>query len=39
MNPLLIAMLAFLAVSGLVGSVAFVFRDTTRPRRRRGSTC
>ena len=29
MSPLLIAMIAFLAVTGLIGLVAFVFRDTT----------
>jgi len=29
MNPLVIAMLAFLAVAGLVGLLAFVFRDTS----------
>ncbi len=29
MSPLLISMIAFLAVTGLIGLVAFVFRDTT----------
>ena len=29
MNPLMIGMIAFLAVAGLVGLLAFVFRDTT----------
>ena len=29
MNPLMIGMIAFLAVAGLIGLLAFVFRDTT----------
>src|SRR5258706_9773485 len=31
LNPTVISMMAFLAVSGVVGVVAFVFRDTTPP--------